>query len=71
MVLYETCSLRLIRDVKVLLDVLFKSPVFIVTIKIVCASKDTRRKYENNPQSGGKILQIIYLMRDLSRYIKN
>ena len=37
-----------------------------------CASKDTIKKLKRKPAEGEKILQIIYLIRDLySEYIKN
>ena len=36
------------------------------------ASKDTIKKVKRQPQNGRKLLQIIYLMRDLYlEYIKN
>lgn len=44
----------------------------IIKIKNLCASRTPSRKWKDNPQNGRKLLQVIYLVRDLYLdYIKN
>ena len=35
----------------------------LIKIKNVCVAKDTTKKWKDNPQNGGKYLQIIYVVR--------